>query len=202
MTPTLDSDKTDTNRTLTRRRAVATLAGASAVGLGVGAAALGSAPARAQVDSEFTIPDATYEAADAAPTPIVEADATVAYQVPRLEAVVVQLVAGRDSADTVLATERIETSVTEADTDVTLTGPLTDADAFAASDFAPAAESTTTVNATVGVTVEIVDSDDSVVAADTATDTLSIEVTNTAEAVEVAVSGTGSIRFEASDGGE
>lgn len=190
----------DTNRTLTRRRVVALLAGASATALG--AAAVATDDAHAQVESDFSIPDAAYEAADAAPTPIVEADATVAYQVPALAAVVVQLVAGRETADHVLAEERIETTVTEASTDVELSGALTDADAFASADFAPDAESTTTVDATVGVTVEVRDSAGDVVVSDTATDTLAIEVTNTADAVEVSVTGSGTIRFEASGDGE
>ena len=99
MKPTFNSRITDSNRPeLTRRRVIATVAGASTVG--VGAIALGSREASAEIAfGELSIPDATHEADDPEPTPVVAVTAALEYDVDAIDELTVELLVGSDSDD-------------------------------------------------------------------------------------------------------
>jgi hypothetical protein len=183
----------ETHRTLTRRRVVAVLAGASATT--VAAVGVASEETDAQVSGEFTVPDASYSADDPSPTPVADVTASIAYEVGSLTAVDVSLWAGREEPADRIAAETIETTSTMAETDVQLSGPITDADGFAPEDFAPAAETTATVDVVLGLELTIRDGETEV-ATDTATHTTTIEIENTGTAITVQVGGSGEIRFE------
>lgn len=184
----------DRNRpTITRRRVLAVLAGASATT--VAAVGVASEEADAQVSGEFTVPDASYSAEDPSPTPVADVTANIAYEVGSLTAVETSLWAGASEPADRIAAETIETTSTMAETDVQLSAPLTDAEAFDPEDFAPEPEATATVDVVLGLELTVWDGETEV-ATDTATETVTLEIENTGTAVTVQVSGTGEIRFE------
>ena len=68
-------------------------------------------------------------------------------------------------------------------------------DAFAADDFQPEAETTVEYELDIEVGITVLDGDDEI-ATDTATDTATVLVENTADGTEVSIGGDGDIRFE------
>lgn len=71
MNPTSDTEMSDSNRpSITRRRALAMLAGAATTG--TAAVALATEETDAQVSGDFTVPDASYSADGPNPTPEAE----------------------------------------------------------------------------------------------------------------------------------
>lgn len=82
------------------------------------------------------------------------------------------------------------------DGDTTLSGAITDAEAWASDDFAPEAGASVERDLAVTLSFEVLDSGDRVIVADTASDTATVTVTNPndAEQLTAAVGGSATIR--------
>ena len=196
MKSNLFSDRTESNRPqITRRRVIATVAGASTVG--VGAIALGSREASAEIAfGELSIPDASLAADDPDPTPVVAVTAALEYDVDAIDSLTIDLLVGSDSDDRqVLDSESMSTGVTSTDTTRDLSAPITDADAFDASMFQPDAEETVTETVSLALRLTI-EHDADVVAEALVDDTATIQVTNTADEIIAQLGGDGEITFE------
>jgi len=200
MTPTPDIEMSESNRTLTRRRVVALLAGASATGLG--AVAVATDDVRAEITlGTVTIADGEYAAADPTVTPTLSVDARLRWSAPSVSAVESALAVAPATADTspaTIATDRREIRVTDGDMDRTLVGPVTDAAAYAAADFRPDAGETVEERLTVALRLRVLDGSETVAEAETTTET-TVTVSNTATATTARVGGEGEVRFETPD---
>ena len=195
MTPDLFSDRSESNRpTITRRRAVAMLAGASATGLG--ALALGSEEAAAEIELDgLTIPDESYAAEDPEPTPVADIDARIQYRVDSISEWNISLEFGPPGDVDFISVLNESTNATEAEQTRTLSAPLTDADAFDSADFAPDAETSVEHDVEVVLTFSVLDGSETLVQT-SVSDTATVVVENETIDIEGAIGGTGEIRFE------
>jgi hypothetical protein len=196
MLPTFNSHDSESNRPkITRRRVLAVTAGAA--GTAVGATALASEEAAAEIQfGGLTVSDGTLEAEDPTPTPIVDVDARLAYTVDSVTSynVAIELGPDHESRDMIDFINQ-DTSVTDGEFTENLTAPVTDHDAFSASDFAPAKGETVTEDVAVALTLSVMDGG-TTKAADSIEYTATITVTNTAIQIELRAGGEGEIRFE------
>ena len=195
MTPDLFSDRSESNRpTITRRRAVAMLAGASATGLGV--AALGSEEAAAEITlEELAVADETYAAEDPEPTPVVDIDARIQYRVDSISEWNISVELGPPGDVEFLELVSEDTNATEAEQTRTLSVPLTDADAFDSADFAPDAETSVEHDVEVVLTFSVMDGSETLVQT-SVSDTATVTVENETIDIEGAIGGEAEIRFE------
>ena len=195
MTPDLFSDRSESNRpTITRRRAVAMLAGASATGLGV--AALGSKEAAAEIELDgLTIPDETYAAEDPEPTPVVDIDARIQYRVDSISEWNISVELGPPGDVEFLELVSEDTNATEAEQTRTLSVPVTDADAFESADFAPDAETSVEHDVEVVLTFSVLDGSETLVQT-SVSDMATVTVENETIDIEGAIGGEAEIRFE------
>ena len=195
MKPTIDTDVSVLNReSITRRRAVALLAGASATGLGV--AALGSEEAAAEITlEELAVADGTYAAEDPEPTPVVDLETRVSYRVDSISEWNIGLEFGPPGDVDFISVLNESTNATEAEQTRTLSAPLTDADAFDSDDFAPDAETSVEHDVEVVLTFSVLDGSETLVQT-SVSDTATVTVQNETIDIEGSIGGTGEIRFE------
>ena len=195
MTPDLFSDRSESNRpTITRRRAVAMLAGASATGLG--ALAVGSEEAAAEITlEELAVADGTYSAADPEPTPVVDLEARVSYRVGSITEWNIGLEFGPPGDVDFISVLNESTNATEAEQTRTLSAPLTDADAFDSDDFAPDAETSVEHDVEVVLTFSVMDGSETLVQT-SVSDTATVVIENETIDIDGSIGGTGEIRFE------
>jgi len=195
-----DTNDTDSNRTLTRRRALAAVAGTAATGLGVTAVATDTADAQADIQlGALSIADGTHAAPDPTPSPIVETDARLVWSAETVDRVETTLGVGPSDSDTeAIATDTIDALVSDGDTTRTLSGAVTDADAYTSGDFAPERESTIRETLTVALGLAI-EHEGETLATDRVTDTATVTVENTADAVSVELGGDGVVTFDADE---
>lgn len=176
------------------RRSVLAAAGSAAAGGGV-LLSVGAEPAAADVtmgEPDITGGSFTAETLD----PIADVRVKYDYDVGSADvaALRTELLAGGD----VIATERLTTDTTALENDTTLSGRVTDAEAYAAADFAPAVGESVTVDVEVGVTFAVLDSADAVLASDSVSDTVPVTVAHPQEsAYEVTIGVEGEIRTAA-----
>ena len=195
MKPTLCSHESESNRpTITRRRAVAMLAGASATGLG--ALALGSEEAAAEIELDgLTIPDETYAAEDLEPTPVVDIDTRIQYRVDSISEWNISVELGPPGDVEFLELVSEDTNATEAEQTRTLSVPVTDADAFESADFAPDAETSVEHDVEVVLTFSVMDGSETLVQT-SVSDMATVTVQNETIDIEGSIGGEGEIRFE------
>ena len=195
MKPTFNTDMTVLNRdAITRRRAVALLAGASATGLGV--AALGSEEAAAEIELDgLTIPDESYAAEDPEPTPVVDIDTRIQYRVGSISEWNISLEFGPPGDVDFISVLNESTNATEAEQTRTLSAPLTDADAFESADFAPDAETSVEHDVEVVLTFSVLDGSETLVQT-SVSDMATVTVENETIDIEGSIGGEGEIRFE------
>ena len=195
MTPDLFSDRSESNRpTITRRRAVALLAGASATGLG--ALAVGSEEAAAEIELDgLTIPDESYAAEDPEPTPVADIDARIQYRVDSISEWNISLEFGPPGDVDFISVLNESTNATEAEQTRTLSAPLTDADAFDSADFAPDAETSVEHDVEVVLTFSVLDGSETLVQT-SVSDTATVVIENETIDIDGSIGGTGEIRFE------
>ena len=195
MNPTPDTEMSESNRPrITRRRAVAMLAGASATGLG--AVVLGSEEAAAEIElDELSIPDESYAAEDPEPTPVVDIDARIQYRVDSISEWNISLEFGPPGDVDFISVLNESTNATEAEQTRTLSVPLTDADAFDSADFAPDAETSVEHDVEVVLTFSVLDGSETLVQT-SVSDTATVVIENETIDIEGAIGGTGEIRFE------
>jgi hypothetical protein len=177
---------------LTRRRA---LAGAGVLVASGGSVIVASDPASAAVSvDELSIPDESFTRGSVTP----QLDVTAQYRydagsqpVERLRFRL--LIDGEEIALTDLVTDRatLENSTT-------LSGVVTDAEAWSESDFAPDVAETVEREVTVGLEFAVLDREGSVIVKDSATDTAVVSVSHPQESkITASVGGTG--EFSAAD---
>jgi len=196
------SDETNRTVTVTRRRALAAVAGASATGLGVTALASDPSTAQASVDiAGISVADGTYEAVDPTPTPVVQLAGTWGYRVDSdpaaVEATCTVAPPGGDPAT--VDSDRFETSQRAVETEFEFSGPVTEHEAFDAAAFAPDREASTEREVEVGVTVAVTDAAEATLVEASAADTAVVTVRNTGDAVDVTLTGDGAIEFTNTD---
>lgn len=156
---------------------------------GVGLSTVGTGGARAQVSVEsFDVADATFTDDQADP----KLAATVAYDydvgVEPVADLRFELLVG----DSVIASDELTTSTTALAGDTTLSGMVTDSDAWSVSDFAPEVASSVSRDLSVTVRFAVLDSSDAVIVEDTASDTATVTVSHPQESKLIAsVGGSG-----------
>lgn len=171
---------------VTRRHALAAV-GSVAVG-GTALSVAGSQSARAAVSVEqFSVADATFEAADV--TPLVDARIGYSYRADMVS----DLYFGLTVGDDVVAEETLRTSSTELENTTDLSGRVLDSAAFAQSDFAVEPGAETAVDVTVGVRFEVRDSSGAVLASDRGQDTSTVTVVSPKDATYATIGGEATI---------
>ena len=196
MKPTFRSHDSESNRpTITRRRAVAMLAGSASVG--VAALAVGSDDARAEISvDDLAVSDAERRTEHPEATPRIDVTVAFAFDVPRISETELWLSVGpTDSDRQQLDDATVTTNTTTVESDREFGASLLDHDAFEADDFQPDAETTVEYELDIEVGITILDGDDEI-ATDTATDTATVLVENTADGTEVSIGGGGTLGFE------
>lgn len=149
-------------------------------------------PAAAQVTvDDFAVSDA--ELTSEAATPVV--DVTAAFEYDAGTQPVRALRFALSVGGSVIASDELVTDSTMNDGTTTLSGRVTDADAWTTDDFAPEVASSVSRELTIGLKFEVLDGEDSVIVSDTATDAATVVVSHPQESQYVAeVGGRGSIR--------
>jgi len=168
---------------LSRRRVIATTAGASLGLAGLAVGATGDASADVSVD-DVTVSDASFDAAEV--DPVIEATIPFEYSVETISDVVIELQVG----DSVVADEILNTTTADASAETTLSGRVVDSDSWSASDFAVSEGQSISRELSVGVRLAVLDGDELLVEA-TGSDTATI-------AVEHPQQGTASVGLQAS----
>ena len=193
-----DTDDTDSNRTLTRRRALAAVASTAGTGLGAVALAGQEASADLTMDS-LTVADGRHESADPQVTPVVTVDARLDYTVASATehsfALELGPTGGALSLGDVVSTE---TDVTDGTVEETLTAPVTEADGITPSEFEPEPGETATLSIQVGLDASVLDGGQTVVS-DSVSDTAEIAVENTSVDTSVSLGGDGAVTFDSDE---
>jgi len=167
---------------LSRRRVIATTAGASLGLAGLAVGATGDASADVSVD-DVTVSDASFDAESV--DPVIEATIPFEYSVETISEVLIELQVG----DSVVADEILNTTTTEADAETTLSGRVVDSDSWSASDFTVSEGQSISREVSVGVRLAVLDGDELLVEA-TGSDTATV-------AVEHPQQGTASVGLQA-----
>lgn len=186
----------DMNRPeITRRRVLAMLAGAATTT--TAAVAVGSEEADADIQfGTLSVSDGTHESEDPQVTPVVTVDAEFSYTVESVTDYNVSLELGPDHDNRMFVDlVSTETAVMDGQFSESLSGPVTDIDAYSQSDFAPAAGETVTEDIAIALTLSVMDGGATMVTA-AVEDTATITVTNTGVNTTVALGGEGEITFE------
>ena len=168
---------------LSRRRVIATTAGASLGLAGLAVGATGDASADVSVD-DVSVSDASFDAAEV--DPVIEATIPFEYSVETISDVVIELQVG----DSVVADEILNTTTTDASAETTLSGRVVDSDSWSASDFAVSEGQSISREITVGVRLAALDGDELLVEA-TGSDTATVAVSHPQQ-------GTASVGLQAS----
>jgi hypothetical protein len=153
---------------LSRRRVVATTAGATLGMAGLAVGATGDASADVSVD-DVTVSDASFDAETV--DPVVEATIPFEYEVESISDVVIELQVG----ETTVADEILNTTTTDASAETTLSGRVVDSDSWSASDFAVEKGESVSRDITVGVRLAVLDGDELLVEA-TGSDSATVTV--------------------------
>lgn len=153
---------------LSRRRVIATTAGASLGLAGLAVGATGDASADVSVD-DVTVSDASFDAESV--DPVIEATIPFEYSVDTISEVLIELQVG----DSVVADEILNTTTTDADAETTLSGRVVDSDSWSASDFAVSEGQSISREISVGVRLAVLDGDELLVEA-TGSDTATVAV--------------------------
>lgn len=180
--------------TLTRRRAIA--GGATLLTAG-GTVLFVSDDASASVElGSLAIPDASLTGEEV--TPVVDVTAKYDYDVgtSAVAEIVVELLVG----DGVIASETLVTDRTVLTNESDLAGRVTDSDAWASSDFAPAVASSVEQTLTVGLRFRVLDSDGNAIVSATTSEDVVVTVSHPQESQYVAsVGGNGVVRTATDD---
>jgi hypothetical protein len=155
---------------LSRRRVIATTAGASLGLAGLAVGATGDASADVSVD-DVSVSDASFDAESV--DPVIEATIPFAYSVETISEVLIELQVG----DSVVADEILNTTTTEADAETTLSGRVVDSDSWSASDFVVSEGQSISREISVSVRLAVLDGGELLVKA-TGSDTATVEVSH------------------------
>lgn len=175
---------------ISRRRLVG--AGA-ALAAGGGGLVYASDPTAAEVQIDgFSVPDETFERESL--DPVLDVTAKYSYDAGMEPVAALRFAVSVDGTE--IATDDLVTDAGLLDGDTTLSGPITDAEAWSSDDFAPDAGETVERQLSVTLSFEVLDSGDRVIVSDTATDTttVTVENPNDAEQLTAAIGGSGTIR--------
>lgn len=157
---------------VTRRRAIA--GGATLLTAGGTLVWVGDSASAAVTIDGWTVPDASFEAETV--DPVVNADVKYRYDVgdASIRALALELLVG----DHTVASDELVTDRTSLESTVTLSGPLTDSDAWSASDFDVAVGESVSRDVTVAVRFAVLDTNDSELVTDRAEDTSTVTITH------------------------
>ena len=179
-------------QTLSRRQA---LAGGATLLTAGGTLVWVGEPASAAVDIEgFTAENQSWQREQVSPV----VNATIRWQYDAGNSVVTALRLRLSVGDTVVAEERLSTDRTVLDGQTDLSGRVTDSDSWATSDFDPDVASSVSREVAVTVEMAVLGQDDSVIVADSATDTAALTVEHPQQSQYTATVG-GTATFEAAD---
>lgn len=179
---------------LNRRAALAS--GAALLTAG-GSLVLVGEPVSAAVDvDQLTVSDASFTAEEV--SPVLDVEAGYEYDAGNSAVSALRFELAVDG--TLIASDELVTDRTTLEGTTTLSGPITDSDAWAAADFSPAVANRVTREITVELSFGVLGSDDTELVSDSATDTAVIEVAHPQESKYVAsVGGVGTIRTAADE---
>jgi hypothetical protein len=176
---------------VSRRQALAGIGTLATGGVGVAALRAGTSPVRAQVSiDEFSVADATFTAESVDPDVVV----TIGYDYDVGMNVVSSLRFELVVGETVVASDDLRTDRATLSGETDLRGSVTDAEAWAAQDFAPEVASSVTQELDVTVRFDVLDDTGESIVGDTATDTATVVVSHPQESRYVAtVGGSGTV---------
>lgn len=185
-----DDSRDDRAESYLNRRAA--LAGGAALLTAGGTLVFVGDPAHAAVSiDDLTVADETFTTESVDPV----VDVTVGYSYDAGNAAVESLRFTLSIDGETVATDELVTDRTTLENETTLSGKVTNADAYAASDFAPDVASSVSQELTIGLTFEVLGTDGTVLVGDTASDTAVVTVSHPQESEYVAtVGGSGTIR--------
>jgi len=175
---------------VSRRQALVGIGTLAAGGVGLSAVAVETAGASVSVDS-FAVSDAEFTAESV--TPVLDVTLVFDYDVGNQP--VSSLRFAVSVGDSQIAEKTLNTGMATYEGTETLSGVITDSDAWSASDFSPPVADSVSRQVSVSVLFAVRDSDGAAIASDTASDTATVSVSHPQETEYVAsVGGSGAIQ--------